>query len=137
MAGNQAWRVRNGDTGEDGRNQRSGFDCPELAGRPTTLWVGAPRAPEDLIDDFEVAFAEWTHRLFNEGYVSTPGLELILEAAPRLPDGQIDPSYYHLVADGDSYVPPNEPWSPYIDPYRMNWLVMENGGLNFNIPPPE
>lgn len=134
---NQAWRVLNGDNGEGGRNQRSGFRCPELEGRPTTLWVGAPRDVDHLENDFETAFAQWTYRLFDEGYVARPGQELILEPAPRLPDGQIDPQYYHLVTPGDTYIPPGEPWTPYIDPYRVNWLVQENGELNFNVPAPE
>lgn len=121
-----AWRVDNG--GHTQWTGRNGFYCRN---HDTEQWfVGAPLAvaTQDRVISALQAFGE---RLWREGYVSRPGLQLILQGGSSL-DDEIDPenpgTLVHSRTGTSSVIGD-------VNPYNLNWLY-ENGYILTPNPPP-
>lgn len=105
------WRV---DNELQDLNMRTRFAC-----RGNDMWYLGRRPPGSIGDDsaMRANLYEWTVNLFNDGYVSTPGISIIFPDAELLPNGQIDP------ANLGGYIRAGDPH------YLLNWIVLDDGTL--------
>ncbi|KAK6206273.1 glycosylhydrolase family 18-9 [Colletotrichum tabaci] len=73
---------------------RDGFTCEEeeavwYSGADVELPIGTGTESDDV---FYRQFQQWGNRLFNDGYMSSRALELLLSGFQTLPNGDIDPA---------------------------------------------
>lgn len=80
-----AWRV-DGNLATNPLTARRGWDCPESEGG--YWYVGYPDT--STTTQYE-RMQRWGEMLWNEGYVSTPGLRLIVEPPEGDLGGEVDP----------------------------------------------
>ncbi|EFY94032.1 glycoside hydrolase family 18 protein [Metarhizium robertsii ARSEF 23] len=124
--GRYAWRVQNIDSGY--LNARDGFSCDSVG---DGLWyVGSPRAVEGQEPWYQLV-QEWSEVIYNQGYVRSPGIRLILEGG-NPPSGEIDPQ------DPGVLALPNTQTNAAsgADPYTINWLITQGDRYDFFPPAP-
>lgn len=74
---------------------------------------------------------EWSEVIYNQGYVRSPGIRLILEGG-NPPSGEIDPQ------DPGVLALPNTQTNAAsgADPYTINWLITQGDRYDFFPPAP-
>ncbi|KAK4233286.1 glycosylhydrolase family 18-9 [Achaetomium macrosporum] len=127
IEGQGAWRVDN--TGS--RSTRRGYRCPE-----NTLWYfGAPVAipgsspADEAMRQYWQNLRDWALRLFNSGYVASPGLSLILRNPVRLINGDYDPSSRTLLGQGENHPDYHQ------NMWLINWIITGLNPLFFDFGP--
>ncbi|KAK2763376.1 glycosylhydrolase family 18-9 [Colletotrichum kahawae] len=124
-----AWRVDNTD---GNRNSRDGFRCREegalwFPGAAVQLPIGTGTESDEL---FFSQFQQWGERLFNDGYMGSRALELILSGFQTLSNGDIDPNNPGRIQWRNRLHPA---WGQEM--YEVNFLI-QAAGFFFGIPEP-
>lgn len=109
---------------------RDGFDCDEDLG---DLWhIGSPRHIENRDEPWVHLLQAWSKRIYQQSYVKSPGLALILE--PDLASGhgeEIDPHHPGTLSRGGM----STTAAGRRNPYYLN-RVMDRENYNFFPPAP-
>ncbi|KAL0940480.1 glycosylhydrolase family 18-9 [Colletotrichum truncatum] len=121
VRGDTAWRVENTD-GE--RNSRDGFTCEEddavwYPGAAVQLPTGTGTETDNVFLD---RFQRWGQRLFNDGYMGSRALELLLSGFATMPNGDIDPAIPGRVQWRGV---PHPAWGQEM--YAVNFLIQAAG----------
>ncbi|KAK2035450.1 hypothetical protein LX32DRAFT_647515 [Colletotrichum zoysiae] len=121
--GAEAWRVENTD---GDRNSRDGFTCEEddavwYPGAAVELPTGTGTESDNVFFD---RFQRWGERLFNDGYLGSRALELLMNGYATLPNGDIDPAIPGRVQWRGTTHPG---WGQ--DMYTVNFLIQAAGFL--------
>ncbi|WPJ63608.1 hypothetical protein SMAC4_13660 [Sordaria macrospora] len=109
-----AWRVQ-GNSNADARTQRDGFVCPE-----DELWyIGTDEGLPSGSDQLQRNLRQWAQNLFNEGYLSSESIALIMRDLTFYNNGEINVQDSSN-ADFMSYWAPNPRYQQSM--YTINWV---------------